>query len=168
MSQSVHENNQSDQTQPDSSTEEEKGTVPMVDLFISEAGTAKNDDPGEKSLVARLFQFSRVMLYIALGLSTIEPLKNLQKSQNVSEAILPIVLYPFLIFLHMRLVKKVESELANNKDYLLGGILFFFVAGVLFILSLTISVPYAFLRGLGILISIIHLLYGISVLRRYK
>lgn len=163
------EQQESDIVQPTPPSQaNEKRSVPISDIYMREVSSTSSEDRDERSIPAKLFTFSRVILYLLLGLWVLKPIMNFQKAASFSQAMLPIVIYPLLILLHKRLVDKVESELANNKDFLLGGILLFFISVAILVLSLIAPVPFILLRALGILISIIHLLYGVEVLQRYK
>lgn len=150
-------------TQPENS--EKQG---MTDIYMHEWNDEEPITDSERSMSERMFMFSRIILYIILGLSALGPIQALRKSTDPGQGIFPIMLYPLLIFLHIRLVNRVQSEFANDKDYLVGGMLLLFVAIVITIFSFTVSFPVAIVRYLGLIVAAIHIIFSVEVLKRYK
>lgn len=151
----------------DNSHKEKKRSL-MVDLYIRENTPPEAEEAVSHSVTTKIFIVSRVLLYLLFVLSALSSIKTTGTKQELSNGFLPFVIYPLVILIHSKLIKKVESELANNKDYLLGGILFFFIAAILGVASIAVSVPFVFLRIVGVLIALSHALYGVEILRRYK
>lgn len=168
MDSSTEQTNSSQPTDEQRKTDGEKVGSMMSDIYMHECRDDESKEEINRSFPEKLFTFSRIVLYIILGLSILEPIQSLRSSENPSQGMIPIVIFPLLIFLHMRLVEKVQSQFANGKDYLVGGILLLFVAFVILLLSLFLSFPLAIIKLLGVLVAIVHVVFAFEVLSRYK
>lgn len=142
--------------------EQQAAPIPTVESPII---TSK--DPLEVALGDKLFPMAQTLLYIFLGLACIGPIRAMMGGKPATEQLPLLLLFPFLILLHRKLIEKIESEFANGRDYLMGGIVLLFASLIVFTVSI-IAPIHILMRPLGVISALCHMIYAVNVLQRIK
>lgn len=146
---------------------EETTPQPEVPALATQEPILQSTQTGEVTLGDKVLPLAQTLLYLLLGVACIGPIKAMKEGKPATEQLPLLLLYPFLILLHHKLIEKIESEFANGRDYLMGGIVILFASVI--VLTISVVVPmHILMRPVGVLSALGHMMYAVSVLQRIK